>query len=173
MRDALLKAGDSRHYWLLSLPMNLPPSKETNARQRLVTGIVVIVIGVAIALVAVGMIPVDPRSINCPLWVLLLVGLLMVCGGLAALAGLGSTASTVLVGLAVTMMAVVFTWVAGWAPSDGISGGIPFLPPPWNRAVGRIAFGIGAVLIWALAVVIWRSCFKTGEKNSGSQHQRE
>ena len=36
-------------------------------------------------------------------------------------------------------------WVAG-SGSEGISGGILFLPHEWNISIGRALFGFGAVL---------------------------
>ena len=135
--------------------------------------------GLMIVFIALDWIHVDPSSIHAPRWVLAVCGGIFALPGIGMLyyafvnlAGGGGRAGAgragrgardgppvllKLIGLTVTVgMAAVFGWVAFGSGERHFSGGIGLGPihlgGSSSGAGGRVVFGIGAVLIGALAV---------------------
>lgn len=121
--------------------------------------------GLAILLVALRIIPTDEATFHAPHWVVGAAGLVFFLAGLAILTGpppgspeaTRTTWRTFLLGLGIVgALAAVFNWVAfGPGPrSFGGSVSIPFVSVsgPSSEWSGRIAFGAVAVLIDAFAL---------------------
>jgi hypothetical protein len=54
----------------------------------------------------------------------------------------------------VACLAAIGTWIAFGPGEREFSGGLPFLSPSANSMIGRIAFGVGAVLTWLCLAAI-------------------
>lgn len=129
-------------------------------RNRVLLGLAIAAVGLFPALVGFGVIKLDPPSIHAPLWVIAMVGLAFMFAGAAAMLGPdedggGGLARALRLACALAVIAAiasVSTWVAfgpgereftsgGGAGGFEVSGG-------GDPAIGRIVFGVGAVLMW-------------------------
>ena len=121
--------------------------------------------GLAILLVALRIIPIDEAKFHAPHWVVGAAGLAFFLAGLAILTGpppgapeaARTTWRTFLLGLGIVgALAAVFNWVAFGPGPRSFSGGIsiPFVSVsgPSSEWSGRVAFGAAAVLIDAFAL---------------------
>lgn len=63
--------------------------------------------------------------------------------------------TVILIGMAITGI-----WASLLSPSHGISGGIPFVPRSVNVGLGRLLFGLGALVCLLLLIPLWRSAGK-------------
>jgi hypothetical protein len=119
--------------------------------------------GLVIAL-AMDWIHAPPENFHAPRWVVGVAGLVFFAGGFAPLVNASdknSWGSSTLVLVVVAGMASVFNWVAfGDGPrqfSGGMSLGGIGTPTPVSAAGGRIAFGIGAVILdMILLGILWQ-----------------
>lgn len=122
-------------------------------------GAIFVLAGGFIAAIGAGWVEVDPSSVHAPGWVLQLVGLVFMLGG--AMCYTHVLGKRVQDGLGVLMMvafAAVFSWVAFGPGERQFSGGVSVgpasaggRPGEWT---GRIAFGFGSLLLWAIALAI-------------------
>lgn len=137
---------------------------ERPRRQLVVVGTACALGGILILLLAAGVVG-DPRDVHAPRCVVGAAGLAFVLAGIAVAtgpAGGGSAAASppvtwrgsLLGGAIVGLMAVVPNWIA-FGPGERRFGGmlgVPFLAVSWavSETVGRVAFGIAAVLLNAV-----------------------
>jgi hypothetical protein len=111
--------------------------------------------------VALGLIPVAPQDVRAPRWVLGAAGMTFIAGGFAPLAAYRGPSSKVsqIIGAGVVLpLTLVSNWVA-FGPgerqfSGGLSIGFFTVSQQSSQLSGRIAFGIGAVLLDVLIVAI-------------------
>ena len=107
-----------------------------------------------------GLIPVDPSSVHAPGWVIVLCGVVFALDGvMEGMQGRGGDSLTEPFALVLMIcFATVFSWVAfgpgerqftGGESADGASVGGPV-----GSTAGRIAFGFGALLMWAIVAAI-------------------
>jgi len=115
-----------------------------------------IVAGIVISLVAVGVIPVDPESIHAPNWIIALLGLLFLGGGLATIVNPRSGLASWAAGTVVISITIVSAWVALYGPSEQFSGNFPFFSRETNVTIARIMFGCVAVLGLGITVAAAR-----------------
>ena len=128
--------------------------------------------GIYFSLAGLGLVPEpSPRSANTPAWIALVVGLVFSTAGLAViLRGLAGaddksgdlpaatprwlTAIYLLLGLAATCgLAAMGTWVAfGAGPRHFIMSGS--IGGSVGDTIGRIAFGIGAIIAWLIVAAM-------------------
>lgn len=118
--------------------------------------IFLIVTGVVIALIALGTIPVDPESIHAPNWIIGLLGLLFLGGGLATVANPRSSLASWSAGTMVISITIVSAWVALYGPSEQFSGDLPFLSRETNVTIARIVFGLVALLGLAITAAAFK-----------------
>lgn len=136
------------------------PPRMLSARATAWVGALFGVVGLAILFVALGIIPTDESKFHAPHWVVGAAGLMFFLAGIAILTGpppgapeaSRTTWRTFLLGLGVVgALAAVFNWVAFGPGPRQFSGGIsiPFvaIASRQSEGSGRVAFGIGAVLI--------------------------
>ena len=148
-------------------------------KTNIAVGLLTVALGLVPVLVMAGILPRSQSADPAPSWIGLLVGLAFICAGLLVvmreLAGIGNDSRAVmtqnlpwplhaacdlLVGVIIFSMAAIFTWVAfGPGPRHfSVSAGILF----WTRtsgggdALGRAAFGFGALLFWVFAIAFVR-----------------
>ena len=110
--------------------------------------------GLAIIALAAGWIPSPPQSIEAPRWIVGLAGVTFLAGGFAPLAArMGAT--SILSQIAGAGVVVPLTLVANWVAfgpgarrfSGGLSLGFVSVTQRSSEMSGRIAFGIGAILL--------------------------
>ncbi|MEZ4697717.1 MAG: hypothetical protein R2832_14985 [Rhodothermales bacterium] len=104
--------------------------------------------GVVPILIAIGVIELDAGSVHAPMWVLAMCGGVFILAGIMVLLGQNSRASYFLAALLCLCFAAIGGWVAPAAAAENF-GGIPFVPSKTNFSIGRIAFGLGALLCLA------------------------
>lgn len=142
-------------------------------RGAVAVGLAVSAMGALIVLLAVGVIPGGDASLEAPRWVVAAAGLSFVLAGAAIIVGyavaggaapdgdlppgtprwLRVTQSLLGLGIIVSL-AAVGTWVAFGPGPRAFSVTLPFVGRgPGDERVGRVAFGIGAVLMWIFLVV--------------------
>lgn len=122
-------------------------------------GAIFIITGGFIATLGAGWIPVDPSSVHAPGWVIVLAGLVFALGGVMCYTqNLGEDTNNALVLVLMIAFASVFSWVA-FGPGErefsggGSAGGIG-VTGRVGEGAGRIAFGFGSVLMWAIVLAI-------------------
>lgn len=100
--------------------------------------------------IALDLLPVDPRGVHAPPWVLALCGLVFISGGGLILLHRHRILQHLFAGTIAASFGLVGLWVALFAPDDGFSGGIFFVSDETNVAIARWFFGAGAVLALAI-----------------------
>lgn len=136
-------------------------------------GLAVSAMGALIVLLAAGVIPGGDASREAPRWVVAAAGLAFVLAGAAMIVGYAVAGGAApdsdlppgtprwvrvtqsLLGLGIiAALAAVGTWVAFGPGPRAFSVTLPFVGRgPGDETVGRVAFGIGAVLMWIFLVV--------------------
>jgi multisubunit Na+/H+ antiporter MnhB subunit len=109
-------------------------------------------VGAALVLIGLDVIPQRVFRPNVPSWLLVVLGLVLVLAGASVFLRIGSPTATRLIGVSLTLMALVFSWVALFGDPRYMSGGIPFIPDEFNWLLGRIMFGLVALLFLWLGV---------------------
>ncbi len=107
--------------------------------------------GLAIVAVASGLIEPDPGSVHAPSWVLGLCGVVFIGGGAAVLFPSSSRWRSIAAGSLVVSMGIIAGWVALFGPGEHMSGGFWFVPHDTNVWIGRIVFGLGSLMCFAIA----------------------
>ena len=125
----------------------------TEHSKNLLWGGLCTAIGSIICLIATGIIDYPADKVHAPGWIVFLAGAIFTLGGLAIIFRSKPILVNIIGNLMVAVFAIIGAWVAIWSPSDGFSGGIPFLPHELNVTLGRWVFGLGAV-ISALILII-------------------
>ncbi len=122
--------------------------------------LVVIAAGAAIVAGAAGWLPLR-LSPGVPRWVGAAAGMVFVLGGVAvAMPPRASRAKDAIGAALVTMLTAVGAWVAFWPGArtfgSSVSGGGVTASGGGNEWVGRIVFGLGAILCGAFAAFLWK-----------------
>ena len=111
-----------------------------------------IIIGLLVVLIAAEVVP---SQGGAPQWVVAVSGIVFVIAGIMILRGRQSRHNSLLAAILLMGFAVLGVW-AVFAPAEGMSGGIPFLPRTANVVLGRWMFGTGALISAALAIYAFR-----------------
>lgn len=117
--------------------------------------------GAIVIAAATGFIEAAPRSMSAPREVVFCAGLAFALAGVLLLSGrrLAAPVGGVVGAMLVTALALIPTWVAFGSGTRrfGGSGNAIALLFGWDPAMlGRIVFGVGAVLMWLYALFAWR-----------------
>jgi hypothetical protein len=139
-----------------------------SARQRLVIGALFAGVGLFVVLVGAGVTAVKPEPGDAPPWVIACAGLVFLLAGVSVLIGaLSSRAAPdgtlpddapfvlrlcqYLCGVTLAAMLATVGSFAAFGPGERhFTSSVPFLS---GELAGRIAFGVGAVMVWALTGV--------------------
>ncbi len=110
--------------------------------------------------IGIGLVAPRPGSLHAPLWVAALAGgCFVLVGALLLLPQQDARLRGLVGGVLVTAMALIFDWVAFGPGERHFSGGFSFgglaARSGSDEASGRIAFGVAAVLMDALALWGW------------------
>jgi len=139
----------------------------------IVIGVFFGAMGTFVLLQALGTFGPARLSDGTPPWVGVVAGLLFLLGGLAVIVGHGIAGGVgpdgdlpagtpfgvrvvqYVLGVAIiAMLASIASWVAFGSGSRHFSGSGPFITGAVNEALGRTAFGIGAILMWIFMAVM-------------------
>lgn len=152
---------------------------------RLLFGGVFVVAGLGIVLVGAGVLPVDPKTVHAPLWLIGCIGLSFMAAGASVALGAASnnperdgslppdaplTLRLLQYGLGLVVvsgLASVGTWIAFGPGERKFKSTISALGMGGSGAgdewIGRVVFGIGAVICWLFLVLVarqgWRKLF--------------
>jgi len=127
-------------------------------------GLLLLGLGVGLTLATVIMPGWVPPDKKWPVWVI--VGLFVVTGSHIVLATtVKSEGVSRISGWTAALLYTGFASLGFWValnPHLTLQGGIPGLPPAWNRLMGRLLFGLGGLLTAGSAIYfVVRSCRKT------------
>jgi len=131
----------------------------------LLAGSAFVLVGVLVTLAALNVIPTADEGFGAPRWIVALVGLLFVAGGLYAMTTPWTTAAqqlalgtTIALGF-LTIMAIFFTWLTlAAATGHGsltINGVTVALPGAVERVMNGALAGVFALVFDTLAVYSW------------------
>lgn len=138
--------------------------------------LLMISIGSGIILLAAGVIPSDPSEFNAPPYVVALAGFVFFIAGVSMLGHAQSAWRSFCMIFLLAAMACIGLWVAFVADGGSISGGLPFLPQQVNAKLGKVVFGLGALVssgIMILAVKDTRRRVSSGFKAQGSKFDND
>lgn len=113
--------------------------------EHIALALIAIACGGYALLAASGVLPVTMAN-DTPVWVLGLAGIMFVIAGLMIFLRNYSRALDLLAALILASFTLIAAWITFHASSEGFSGGIPFLPYEFNVSLGRVMFGLGALL---------------------------
>jgi hypothetical protein len=143
-----------------------------SARTTFVCGLAATGMGLFLLLFGLGVIPMKPRAGDGPLWIAAVAGIAFMLAGISiavgAIHGVSETGEPpkdsswwmrlfyYLIGVVTAgALASIGTWVAFGAGPRNFSGtGMFLLSLELNAMIGRIMFGIGAVLAWLITIVL-------------------
>jgi len=130
-------------------------------------GIAAGAVGLYFVLVGMGVLPIPggTGNLHAPLWTVLCAGLVFLLGGAAVvLQALGGAndrgefptdapswlhVAQYLIGLAIlASLGAIGSWIAFGPGERAFSGSFFFFSEDNHAAIGRIAFGIGAIIVW-------------------------
>ena len=161
-----------------------PASKYFAAAVAMIAGVFFFAIGAGLL-----PIPGGPSNLHGPLWLVLCIGLVFFLAGIAiVIQVLGHAndsgdlpagtafwmrALQYLIGLAIfASFGAISSWIAFGPGERQFSGTIMFADAQFNAAIGRIAFGTGAIIIWlctaAFAAFGFRKLFDQDAPRAGS-----
>lgn len=122
---------------------------------------VLAVTGMFLFLTAAGVIPVNPDSVHAPSWVLAATGVALLIAAVMVRSGRRSSrVNDLLAALMIGCMAAISSWIA-FAPGErhfgaGGSFGSVAVGGSSGASLGRVAFGISAVMLWAMVLFALR-----------------
>jgi hypothetical protein len=160
--------------------------RPASSKEMIVIGCIAGLAGLYFILLGAGMLPVPGglRNLHGPLWIVLGAGLVFLLGGGAVvLQALGRAnvqgelpadapfwlrATQYLMGVAIlTSFAAIGSWIAFGQGERAFSGSFGFFSGDVSAAIGRTAFGIGALITWlgtiAFAVSGARKLFRRSQ----------
>jgi hypothetical protein len=166
-------------------------------RARLIFGGIFVAVGLPIVLIGSGMLPVNPRDVHAPLWVIGCVGLAFVAAGSSVAIGAASPTSTrdgslppdaplplrllqyALSLVVVAGLATVGSWVAFGTGERKFKSSISAFGVSHSGAgdewTGRVIFGVGAVLCWLFLILVarqgWRRLFPQSKSEQDCQQR--
>lgn len=144
------------------MPNNSAPPPHT------FVGVACILFGLVPLAIALDLVPGAADRLHAPRWVAAMAGVVFIIAGCMALLQAKRRLVDALAFVLLFLFGVIGAWVALFSPGGGITGGIPFLSSDVNGTVGRVVFGLGAVLSFAMSLYALRMALR-GESKPGSQ----
>ncbi len=130
-------------------------------RSRLATGIVCIALGLYPLSIALGVLPVEKADVMAPMWIVASSGVVFVMAGCMIILANHRWANDLLAGFLCLLFGVIGAWVSLFGASEGFSGGAGFLSDDANAALGRWAFGIGALISFTISAYAFRRAYRS------------
>ena len=141
------------------LKLDDTPTKEPSPLTRLLAGLFCLGLGAFILSIALADLPADLAEAEPERWVVGLSGIAFSTAGLALVGRRWPIVRQLSTSVLLLAMGGVAAWVALFAPSSGISGGIPLLPDVINVGIARGLAGFGALVCFGMAGYGWRTGF--------------
>ena len=141
-------------------------------RGRFICGLLAAAMGSFLILVGLGVVPVNPRSVHGPMWIVNAAGVMFFLAGVSiavgAIQGVPQSGELpedtgwwmrlfyYVLGLTIVgALAAIGSWVAFGPGIRHFSGtGMFLLSPEANNLAGRIGFGFGAILTWLFWIAV-------------------
>jgi len=119
-------------------------------------GSVMLILALALFLVAAGVVPSGSEGRAAPMMVVAMAGLVLAAGGIALMLSSASRLRLALVAVMLAGFAAIGGWIAFDGTAETISGGVSFLTREENALLGRLTFGMGAVLSVLVLILVLR-----------------
>ena len=107
---------------------------------------VCIFLGLYLLAISFRLLETDSASTHAPMWIIGLIGIVFMVAGCMILLRKHNRLLDVLAAIICFSFAVVGIWVSLFSPSEGFSGGIPFVSESINIFLARGVFGLGAIV---------------------------
>ena len=137
--------------------------EDMSPRARWGLALCCIALGTYPILVAVGVIEPEPGQLKAPLWVVGLAGFLFVVLGVFVSMRQTDTLSHVFGAVVCLSFSAIGTWAALYAEPGSIKGGLPLVPAHINHQIGRVMFGLGALMCLGMALWAMRMALRSGQ----------
>ena len=115
--------------------------------------------GVALGGVSLGFFPAEYLVLEAPRMVVLGAAAVLVLAGFMLLAR-DHRASDSIASILLLTIAAIAGWVTFYAPEGTINRLLPFIPTEVNEALGRLLFGVGAIVSVGMALWALRRLFR-------------
>lgn len=115
--------------------------------------------GVALGGESLGFFPAEYLLLEAPRAVVLGAGVVLVLAGFMLLAR-DHRASDSIASILLLTIAAIAGWVTFYAPEGTINRLLPFIPTEVNDALGRLLFGLGAIVSVGMALWALRRLFR-------------
>ena len=136
-------------------------SKKTRNKLHPGWALLCIAVGFYPISIGLGLVKTSESDLNGPQWLVFLCGMVFVVGGTMILIGRQSRYNNLLASVICIFFTIIGLWVALFASSEGMSGGIPLISKATNVTIGRFLFGFGALICFFMAVYALRRFFKS------------
>jgi hypothetical protein len=136
---------------------------QTPRRGNLVVALLCIALGSFLALVAGGLIEDDPAKRHAPDLIIGLSGSVFVIAGIMILVGRQSRFNDLLAAILCMTFGIIGAWVSIFGASEGFSGGLPLISDETNTRLARAAFGLGALLCFAISAWAFKRYYRPAE----------
>ena len=124
--------------------------QDSDRRHRTLGGWLAIAIGLGVSVLVAR----QPQHLHAPAWVVYVAAAAFVCAGIAILARADPRINAFFCALTVAGLLVPGAWAALAPGSRECSISLSFLPEVAPSAVCRVAFGLGALIVAPLFVVL-------------------
>ena len=131
-------------------------TRSLSRRARFAWGLVTIALGCYPIALGSGLLPAGEAGLSAPSWIVVAAGLVFVIAGFMILLARHSRANNLLAGCLLVLFGVIGAWASLFGASDSMSGGLPFVSHELNVRLGRLLFGLGALLCFAMSVYAFR-----------------
>ncbi|UCG49278.1 MAG: hypothetical protein JSU94_05735 [Phycisphaerales bacterium] len=124
---------------------------------RILGGVIALIVGLFVILVATGVIGSDEAAFRAPRWVIGLCGALFVVAGLVGVTARYRMLRRILVVVLLAALFVVAAWACVFTKAESWTVGLPFLSRRANGLIAKTLAGFGAVvLLWMLITAVRR-----------------
>ena len=127
--------------------------EDMSPRARWGLALFCIALGTYPILLAMGVIEPEPGQLKAPEWIVGMAGFVFVVLGVFVSLRQTDTLSHVFGAVVCLGFAAIGCWVALNAEPGSIAGGLPFVGAEVNHRIGRIVFGLGALM--CLSMALW------------------
>ncbi len=134
-----------------------------HSKARILTSALLLVSGLVIELTVLDIIPIDDNLVHATDWVIALLGILFLSGGLVVVVSPESSIATWSAGTLVIGMTMVSAWVAVYGSSEHLSGDLPFISRGTNVIIARIIFGCVSLLGLAIIIAAAKKTWSRGD----------
>ncbi len=133
--------------------VHTPSKVSAESRSDKVVGVLVLIWGVLLVFEGLQITSVGSLTSDTPYWVVVVAGMVVfLCGVAILIKPFHSRWRDCLAFFITGLMGSIGGWIALFAAESSISGNLSFLSPAIDVPLGRSAFGVGAVMCFALSI---------------------